>query len=240
MVIITIIILLVFSVGCAETEVIYKDAELFSDNDTELSECPDDMVTVGKICMDRYEASRKDATADNQGSSTDIAISKKGVLPWMENPMSSEVFETFKKACEAADKYLCKDEEWIGACEGPEKLNYSWGNEWERKICNNVDTYCDDYCIENGISEAECKIYPNCGYEYYCFKPSLTGEFTECSNFAGAYDICGGVWEVTDRGSGYAVRGGAFNCAGAIERLKCRYSAGWKDLYAGFRCCKER
>ncbi|HPA57637.1 MAG TPA: hypothetical protein PLT70_09440 [bacterium] len=45
---------------------------------------------------------------------------------------------------------------------------------------------------------------------------------------------------MTDTGSGYKIRGGAFNCAGAIDRLKCTYSAGWSELYAGFRCCRER
>jgi len=229
-----------FLTSCAETEVIYKESDLFSDNDTELSKCPDDMVTVGNICIDRYEASRKDATATDQGTSTDIAFSKEGVLPWMENPMTDEAFENFKKAYEAAGKHLCQDSEWVAACEGPEQMAYSWGNNWDREVCNNVDTFCDDHCAAEEIPEEKCKTYPNCGYEYYCFKPSKTGEFTECFNFAKAYDINGNAWEITDTGSGYAVRGGAFNCASASDRLKCRYAAGWKELYAGFRCCLER
>ncbi|HQI05006.1 MAG TPA: hypothetical protein PL195_07060 [bacterium] len=230
---------ILFTASCADTEVIYKDSELFSDND-ELSECPDDMVEAGRICIDRYEASRKDATAEDQGTATDIAISKKGVLPWMENPMNNAAYEQFKFACVAAGKFLCRDSEWVSICEGPEKLTYSWGNNWDVEICNNVDTFCDDHCLENDIPESECSTFPNCGYEYYCFKPALTGEFQDCVNFAGAHDINGNLWEITDTGSGYKIRGGAFNCAGAIDRLECTYSAGWSELYAGFRCCRER
>jgi len=235
-----IIFLLLISTGCAETEVIYKDSELFSDDDTELGECPDDMVEVGKICVDRYEASRTDATSSDQGKEAGMAVSKKGVLPWMENPVTDQVYSIFKTACEAAGKVLCKDSDWVGACQGPEKLTYSWGNSWDREICNNVDTYCDDHCLKNDIPESECSTFPNCGYEYYCFKPAVTGEFESCTNFAGVHDINGNMWEITDTGSGYRIRGGAFNCAGASDRLKCTYAAGWKELYAGFRCCRER
>jgi hypothetical protein len=233
-------IILLISTSCAETEILYKDSELFSDDDVELAECPDDMVEVGKICVDRYEASRSDATSSDQGAATDIAVSKKGVVPWMENPVTDEVYTVFKAACEAADKILCKDSDWVGVCQGPEKLTYSWGNNWDREICNNVDTFCDDHCLENDIPESECSIFPNCGYEYYCFKPVLTGDFKDCVNFAGVHDINGNAWEITDTGNGYKIRGGAFNCASAMDRLKCTYAAGCKELYAGFRCCRER
>ncbi len=227
-------------IGCAETEVIYKDSEFFNDNDNELSECPEEMVAVGNICMDIYEASRVDATADEQGTSEEKAVSKKGVLPWMVNPMTDEHFETFKKACIASGKRLCRNEEWTATCQGPEELTYSWGNDYDRKICNNVDTYCDEHCAENDISQAECNTFPDCGYDYYCFKVVPTGSFENCRNFADIYDISGNVWEITDNGEGYSVKGGAFNCANAQERLKCTYSAGWTKLYAGFRCCKDR
>jgi formylglycine-generating enzyme len=231
---------LLFSFSCADTEIIYKDSDIFNDADLELADCPDDMVEVGSICIDRYEASREDATAIDQGKATGKAYSVEGVMPWMVNPMTDEAYEEFKSACETAGKRLCNDNEWISACEGPEKLTYSWGNNWERKTCNNVDTFCDQFCEENGIPEATCNLSENCGYEYYCFKVLPTGTFKDCSNFAGSFDINGNVWEITESGSGYKVRGGAFNCGGPTSRLQCSYSAGWKELYAGFRCCMDR
>jgi len=211
-----------------------------TDNDIELTDCPDDMVEVGSICVDRYEASREDATETDQGTATEQAYSIKGVKPWMVNPMTDDAYEKFKKACIAAGKRLCRDDEWISACEGPQKLTYSWGNEWERTTCNNVDTFCDDHCEENDIPMENCDLSENCGYNYYCFKVVPTGHFEDCTNFAGAFDINGNVWEITDTSNGYKIRGGAFNCGGPTSRLQCTYSAGWTALYAGFRCCKDR
>lgn len=232
------LILFVFLNGCADTEVIYKDSELFNDSDAELMECPDDMAEVGNICVDKYEASRSDATASTQGTATDKAISRKGVMPWMENPVTDSSYSSFKSACESAGKKLCKDPEWLGACSGPEKTVYSWGDKYDRELCNNVDVFCDDHCEEASIEE--CNTGADCGYEYQCFKPLPTGSFENCKNFAGAFDINGNVWEIADTGNGYVIRGGAFNCANAAARFECNFSAGWKELYAGFRCCKER
>lgn len=235
------IFILVFLIsGCAQTEIIYKDSEFFTDNDQNLSDCPEDMVAVGTICVDRYEASRIDATAEDQGTSKEKAVSKAGVLPWMENPMTDEHYETFKKACSVSGKRLCRNSEWTATCQGPDSQIYSWGDSFDRNICNNVDTFCDEHCEENGISDENCITIPDCGYDYYCFKIVPTGSFENCQNYNGIYDISGNVWEITDTGDGYSVKGGAFNCADAQERLKCTYSAGWTKLYAGFRCCKDR
>lgn len=235
-----ILIFILFLAGCAETEVIYKDSEFFTDNDNNLSNCPYDMVAVGTICVDRFEASRTDATETDQGKNEEKALSVPGVMPWMVNPVTDEHFETFKKACEASGKRLCRNNEWTATCQGPETLTYSWGENFERNICNNVDTFCDEHCEENEISEGECNTFPNCGYDYYCFKVVATGIFENCTNYNGIHDINGNVWEITDNGDGYSVKGGAFNCSNAQERLKCSYSAGWTKLYAGFRCCKDR
>lgn len=202
--------------------------------------CPPDMVESGYICIDRYEASRSNATETDQGNNTDKALSKPGVQPWMVNPMNDTHFAEFKAACNAVGKRLCQDDEWVTSCKGPENLTYSWGNTFERERCNNVDVFCDDYCLDNGISEEQCSTEPNCGYTYSCFTQMPTGSFENCTNDAGAFDINGNVWEITQLGDGYMIRGGAFNCAGASARLACNFDASWTSLYAGFRCCKDK
>lgn len=219
-----------------DSDLTEPDDEIIDDYDTP---CPPDMVESGNICIDRYEASRSDATETDQGTATNKAFSKPGVLPWMVRPLNNTYFDEFKAACTAVGKRLCRDDEWTTSCKGPEELTYSWGNTWDRKICNNVDTFCDEYCAQTGIPEAECNKSSGCGYDYYCFKVVPTGSFENCKNDAGAFDINGNVWETTDTGSGYATRGGAFNCAGAESRLTCTFK-GWTDLYAGFRCCKDK
>jgi len=73
--------------------------------------------------------------------------------------MNNAAYEQFKSACIAAGKFLCRDSEWVSICEGPEKLTYSWGNNWDIERCNNVDTFCDDHCLENDIPETECSTF---------------------------------------------------------------------------------
>lgn len=216
----------------------------------EPSVCPDGSVLISSdielgldhaVCMDRYEASRSNATNIFQGDAEDIALSRPGVIPWYVNPMSLAALETFERACQAAGKRLCSKAEWFAACTGSKRLLYSFGNTFDRNICNCVDTFCEEYCQDHPEIQ-NCNMGDNCGYTYYSFHVVPTASFVECTNEAGAFDICGNVWEVVPSEEdfrGYEVRGGAYNCASASQRLQCSYNATWTDLYAGFRCCQD-
>lgn len=228
-----------FSVDCSITgkkcengECVLKEAS-----------CPEDMALVplgnGKgVCMDRWEASRADATADSAGVS-EVASSRPGVIPWYVTTMSLAALDAFEAGCKAAGKRLCSKEEWFEACNGPDNTVYFFGNTWDPEVCNCVDTFCDDWCLEKGISP--CNTNENCGYQYYCFHVVPTGTFPNCTNAYGLFDVNGNVWEVVpvNNERGYEVRGGAFNCGNPSVRLRCDFNAGWDQLYAGFRCCKD-
>ena len=217
------------------------DGDIDEGLDCESPACPDDMVMIGTaFCIDRYEASRADATATSAGSDESVALSRPGVLPWMVNPLSADHFETFKAACAAAGKRICEKDEWVTACTGPNQTLYVYGSVFDREACNCVDTYCDDYCEEQSIAPESCNTASNCGYDYYCFHEVPTGTFPECTNEDGTFDINGNVWEVVPSDTdarGYEVRGGAFNCASPSVRVNCSFNATWSALYAGFRCC---
>ena len=220
------------------------------DPDTELS-CPDDMVLVPAnpalgidcaFCIDRYEASRSDATDSSQGSDTSIALSQAGVIPWNVNPMSWAAFEEMEAAAAAAGKRICTAAEWTAACSGNDDLTYAFGNEFDPLTCNCCDSFCAEYCADVGIAPGDCDTGANCGYVYYCYHVVPTGEFAACCSSDGAYDLNGNVWEVVSSSTdqrGYEIRGGAFNESGAAERLKCATNATWTNLFAGFRCCKD-
>jgi len=205
--------------------------------------CPADMVPIKTAyCIDRYEASRSDATETSAGTDESVAISRPGVLPWSVNPMTAEHFKTFRNACKAAGKRLCTKDEWFASCTGPNQTYYVYGDEFDRETCNSVDTFCDDYCKEQGIPSDECPTDSNCGYTYDSFHVVVTGLFDECTNEYGTQDINGNLWEAVPSEAdsrGYELRGGAFNCASAVNRVNCSFNAGWSELYAGFRCCKD-
>ncbi len=213
---------------------------LIDEGEVCLTSCPEDMVTIGHTyCIDRYEASRPDATATSSGTDNTRALSRPGVLPWMANPMTAEHLVEFENACTASGKTLCSAEHWHSACTGPAVTTFVYGSTFDREICNSVDTFCDDYCTEQGL--ASCSTSENCGYTYNCFHAVPTGSFTTCTNEYGTFDINGNAWEVvlsTSDARGYEVRGGAFNCASPSVRVNCSYNASWSELYAGFRCCK--
>jgi formylglycine-generating enzyme required for sulfatase activity len=231
--------------------------------DGESRPCPPEMAAVGEICVDRYEASRQDATATGAGSDERVATSRPGVLPWYVNPMSAAALDRFQAACRAAGKRLCTAAEWLESCRGPAQSAYVFGNDWDPAICNSVETYCQTCCDILGL--ASCPLGDSCGYAatlsssytpetcfvtaaygkdtcHVCYHVMPTGSFLRCTSGNGLFDVNGNVWEVvpSDDSRGYQVRGGAFNCGAPSLRFQCDYNAGWNDLYAGFRCCQDR
>ncbi len=205
------------------------------------------------FCMDKYEASRSDATFDSMGSDTSVAVSQPGVIPWSVTPMSATALATFQSACSAAGKHLCTKQRWYTGCTGPDRNTYAFGNSFDPEICNCVATFCDDYCADHGIDPGSCNTnISNCGYycgeisdppvRNECFHVEPTGQYPGCANAFGAMDMSGNLWEIVpseDDARGYEIRGGAFNCAGPTDRLQCTFNATWTSLYAGFRCCAD-
>ena len=87
-------------------------------------------TTINPFCMDRWEASQPDATADSQGSwqpytPAPAAVSQPGVRPW-----TNLFWEDADAACQAAGKRLATLAEWQFAFSGPEPHDWPWGDEW--------------------------------------------------------------------------------------------------------------
>lgn len=173
--------------------------------------CPDDMVPVANLfCVDRYEASRTDATAKTMGTDFSRAVSVKGALPWMfvDNAIA-------EAACAGAGKRLCTSDEWLLACQGPEGHVYAYGDTYEPTTCNGIDA------LGGGA-----------------FQVAPTGSFASCTNGWGVFDMNGNVWEHVAGGDDTRVRGGAFNCMDSAALHKCGYIPGnWSPSALGFRCC---
>lgn len=175
-------------------------------------ECPPDMVLVSDLfCLDRYEASRPDATATSTGMNSTIAISAAGVLPWEVDDDNA----TAEAACVAAGKRLCTAFEWELACRGPEGTIYGYGPKYAPEACNGLDTF----------GPAGATLLP-------------TGALPGCVNGWGAVDMNGNLWEHVADGNGESVRGGAYNCLDSMSLHRCDYiPRTWVPSALGFRCC---
>lgn len=194
--------------------------------DAEPSPCPEGMASVlGEFCMDRFEASRPDATAISQGEETGPASSVAGVMPWRTSS-GADGYAAAQQACQEAGKRLCTAEEWSLACAGPEGRLYAYGDEYDPAICNGIDAFCPDP-------------YPFCGLELGGFHLVATGEFSGCVSPEGIHDINGNLWEWI-QGDDLQVKGGAYNCGDSATLHACTYSspAAYRSA-VGFRCCSD-
>lgn len=208
-----------------------------------IKSCPEDMANIdNRFCIDKYEASRPDATEFSPGSDNSYAVSKKGVIPWY--PINLAVA---RDACQKAGKRLCRMDEWYFNCAGNDNRAYVYGNTYNPTICNSIDTYC--YCDNPACSTLSQCPYPHCYNQVSnegggpcgaAFRVMPTGSFPDCVNEYGVYDINGNVWEIVDTDDGLEhFRGGAYNCGDSEMLHKCDYDATWGPSAKGFRCCKD-
>ncbi len=206
--------------------------------------CPVDMVFVESYCIDRWEASRSNATATHHGTSS-TPTSRPGVLPWIYATLTEA-----RDACTSVGRHLCTASEWTVACSGPSGDAFTYGPAYEPATCNGMDTFCD--CSDTPCSGLTTCPYPGC----YAFESSEgggpcggsphmlpTGSLPGCTNGYGIMDASGNAWEIVDMGDASTiVRGGGYDSLIAETQHSCGYSpSGWTPCACsrGFRCCAE-
>ncbi len=212
--------------------------------------CPSDMVRIRPVatetgwCLDRYEASRADATASTVGTSA-VATSRDGVLPWWSSSLD---LPTVASACAAAGKRPCTVGEWVPACSGTSGRTYVYGSQYVANACNGIDAFCD--CAATCATVALCP-YPHCRVQSSpagdggpCganFHLTPTGSFPACVNEWGAFDINGNAWELVVGTDGLAhLRGGAYNCGDSEWLHRCDTDVLPNQVNVkGFRCCRD-
>jgi formylglycine-generating enzyme len=207
--------------------------------------CPSDMALVGdEVCVDRFEAALVDvSTGDfyspykSPGTSKVKAISRAGVVP--QAYISKNEAEA---ACKVARKRLCKEAEWLKACQGKSPTLYPYGDEHKEGYCNDAGkaplaTYYHDgdaYSSAAAMNDERLNQLPG--------TVAKTGRFKKCRNGFGLHDMVGNVHEWVDDPNG-TFRGGYYldtkqNGEG------CKYKTGahdvsYHDYSTGFRCCKD-
>ena len=177
--------------------------------------CPPDMVRVGDVCIDRYEA-------------PNVA----GELPLvMQSLVDAEAW------CGERGKRACRESEWEAACHSRDGRPWSRGFTTERKTCNNGHQWIPfdiDRFADRRTQAAEVR---------RLFRASPSGSFPDCRTPEGVFDLDGNVeeWVVAER-PGHPWRGTLKGGFWAKPYSKCDSSNDvheptFRFYETGFRCC---
>ena len=162
--------------------------------------CPQEMVRVGKFCVDRYEAhlvsyaSGEVIHPHNQRPDPNtvyVARSAPSVFP--QAYVSRNESEA---ACKQAGKRLCTFSEWRRACRGSRGQHYPYGHVEVRGACSSGK----DHLLPrlHGSDSAQWK------YEEHFNDPKLgvvpgfldrTGAHSRCASEEGVFDLVGNLHE---------------------------------------------
>jgi len=224
-----------------------KDSELEL-----LSPCPTGMSLVARdgvrVCVDRWEASLVElgpkgeekpwspyVTPRTKKGARVKAVSVPGVVPqaYVSKQQAS-------LACKNAGKRLCTGDEWRTACEGPTSTTYPYGAKEDRKACNTHGKNplkillggAKTYMWGTAMQHPLLNTFPG--------TLAKTGEFAQCTNDFGLYDMVGNLHEWTADGD---FRGGYYR-DDHVNAPGCRYKTtahrgAYADYSTGFRCCAD-
>ena len=212
--------------------------------------CPDDMAKVaGRFCVDRYEASLVERSAD--GSLRDhpyyetlepghvyLARSRAGVTP-QAYISGAEA----KAACTAVGKRLCQPVEWRAACGGSMGYAFPYGPEHK-----------DGACRDKGAAPMLAFHAAEMKRGWWLTElndPRLlqmadtvakTGAYASCVNDYGVYDMVGNLDEWTADPNG-TFQGGYWldteqHGTGCAYRT-IAHGFDYHDYSIGFRCCGD-
>lgn len=164
--------------------------------------CPDDMVLVGRTCVDRFEAFLKEPDADGklfdhpyferpQPGVKYVAANEVGKFP---QGYISRVES--KAACEGAGKRLCSKGEWTRACKNKGYMTYPYGQRGISGKCNTGKIHLLSQMFK----------HPQGGFKYedHFNSPELnktpdflakSGQFDGCASDLGVFDMIGNLHE---------------------------------------------
>ncbi|MDP3276543.1 MAG: SUMF1/EgtB/PvdO family nonheme iron enzyme [Deltaproteobacteria bacterium] len=210
--------------------------------------CPDGMARVDEqYCIDRYEASlvqQLDSGTEQAWSPfhapehTQVrAVSRRGVTP--QGYISAD---QAARACTAAGKRLCSDREWVRACSGPRRTQYTYGNQRVAGACNEDHT-------RHPVVYLFARTHRHLWNGVLMNDPQLnqvpgtlasSGQHEQCTNDYGVFDMQGNLHEWTSDPEG-TFRGGYF-MDNRINGDGCQYvtrghNRTYHDYSTGFRCC---
>jgi len=186
--------------------------------------CPVGMVRVRDFCVDRYEAPNR------RGARPLVMQSAEDAVAW----------------CEARHERLCREDEWIEACQGEEHRKYPYGDE-------HVDGRCNDDKPWRKVDEATLARWPAPEARAHAealYQGVPSGSKKKCVSEDGVHDLTGNVeeWVVRTREHAnpwpYLLVGCYWaGCYGGgkptCHSTNDAHGPGFRFYETGFRCCKD-
>ncbi|OFZ14123.1 MAG: hypothetical protein A2X86_04535 [Bdellovibrionales bacterium GWA2_49_15] len=194
--------------------------------------CPPDMVDLGKFCIDKYEA------PNLQG----------------QKPFVAQTATDGEEWCRNNNKRLCRENEWLFACEGIEKRKYPYGENYLTGGCNDQKAWrtpnwslIQKFPLPIGQQEIAM-----------LNQAAGSGNYLECVTSEGVYDLGGNVSEWVQRTEPHTTPhahvmmgcywSGCYSNNRGKELSICRgTNAGhpgvrgqFRTYEAGFRCCTDK
>jgi formylglycine-generating enzyme len=205
--------------------------------------CPSNMALVGKSCVDKFEGSLVEVTADGHevpfsahtppNGHAVKAKSVPGVTPQAHISMVEA-----QKACKASGKRLCHANEWKTACKGPENTRYPYGNERVPGACVDTGRTSPVQTLKGGRYDHTAMNDP--ALNQLANTVEATGATSTCTNTYGVADMVGNVHEWADDGAFH----GGYYLDTKINGEGCSYkttahNSTYYDYSTGFRCCAD-
>jgi formylglycine-generating enzyme required for sulfatase activity len=184
------------------------------------------MVDIGVACMDRYEAPNR--------------AGEKPLL--MQSALDGVAW------CEARGKRLCREDEWMRACNGPAGHNYPYGARYRRAACNDDK----EYRAPNWETLATWPAPAAAAEAARLEQAEPAGSRPGCQSADGVFDLTGNAAEWVVRTHHYDIHRahilkGCYwaRCYRPPHVPSCAYvnSAHASDARSyemGFRCCRDR
>ncbi len=153
-------------------------------------------------------------------------------------------YHTARRACEAASKRLCTEQEWETACRGQGEQPFPYGREYRASACN-VGSYHHPAAVLHGLSSSG-HLDPRLNLLRIAGDAPvlrLTGASRACASRWGAdaiYDMVGNLDEWVEDAGG-VFRGGFYarrTTSGCEARIQ-NHSSTYFSYSTGARCCRD-
>lgn len=184
--------------------------------------CATGMVAVADFCIDRYEA-------PNEVGQPPLA---------MQTALAGDEW------CRARGKRLCREDEWVRACQGSTGRPFPYGDTYRRSACNDDKTWISPNWSTLGMWPSAAAM----AEATRLYQADASGARAECASEEGVFDLTGNVAEWVERSFDHAnnydhVMKGCYwaGCFGGAPP-SCAFTnpahpGGFRSYEAGFRCC---